>query len=60
MDKGKRDFIRRFLIKRFSVNILEDEGHLVRNLVVPLLDSDELSKEKRVQYFTALIRNVVD
>ncbi|MBW2028949.1 MAG: DUF3883 domain-containing protein [Deltaproteobacteria bacterium] len=55
VDKEKRDVIRQFLIDTFSVKILEDEGHLIRNLVVPLLSSNELSPQKRVQHFTALL-----
>jgi hypothetical protein len=55
MDKEKRDVIRQFLIKRFSTKILEDEGHLIRHLIVPLLGSEDLSREKRAQHFTALL-----
>ena len=55
VDRGRRDVIRQFLNKNFSVSILEDEGHLIRNLVVPLLESEKLSREKRVQHFTALL-----
>jgi len=54
VDKAKRDVIKRFLTDSFSVKILEDEGHLIKNLVIPLL-TDRLPKEKRVQYFTALL-----
>lgn len=56
VDKEKREIIRKFLIGRFSIKILEDEGHLIRKLVIPLLESsEELSREKRVQHFTALL-----
>jgi hypothetical protein len=55
VERERRDVIRQFLNKNFSVSILEDEGHLIRNLVVPLLESEELSREKRVQHFTALL-----
>lgn len=55
VDRNKRETIRSFLIEGFSIKILEDEGHLIRNLVVPLLESEQLSREKRIQYFTALL-----
>jgi hypothetical protein len=55
VDKNKRDHIRTFLIERFKVKILQDEGHLVKNLIIPLLKSADLSQEKRVQYFSALL-----
>ena len=55
VDREKRDVIRQFLMEKFSVKILVDEGHLIKNLVVPLLESQELSREKRVQHFTALL-----
>ncbi|PIU85492.1 MAG: hypothetical protein COS67_07605, partial [Deltaproteobacteria bacterium CG06_land_8_20_14_3_00_44_19] len=55
VDGSEREAIRNFLIENFSIKILEDEGHLIRNLVVPLLESKQLSREKRIQYFTALL-----
>lgn len=55
VDRSKREAIRDFLIENFLIKILEDEGHLIRNLVVPLLESEQLSGEKRIQYFTALL-----
>ncbi len=55
VDRSKREVIRSFLIEKFSIEILEDEGHLIKNLVVPLLESNQLSREKRIQYFTALL-----
>lgn len=56
VDRKKREAIRKLLIGRFAIKILEDEGHLVRKLVIPLLESsEELSREKRIQHFTALL-----
>ena len=55
VDKQKRDVIRQFLMEKFSVKILENEGHLIKNLVVPLLESQDLSRDKRVHHFNALL-----
>jgi hypothetical protein len=55
VDKNKREAIRKFLTEEFGVKKLEDEGHLVRNLVLPLLRSKDISRTKRIQYFSALI-----
>lgn len=55
VDKNERDTIRDFLKDRFDVKVLEDEGYLISNLVIPLLETDELPLGKRIQYFSALL-----
>lgn len=55
VDGHEREVIRKFLTDTFGIQILQDEGHLIRNLVVPLLESSQLSDNKRVQYFLALL-----
>lgn len=55
VEKHKREVIRKFLTDTFGIQILQDEGHLIRNLVVPLLESSQLSDKKRRQYFLALL-----
>lgn len=55
VERSRRDVVRKFLTDTFGIQILQDEGHLIRNLVVPLLESRRLSDEKRMQYFLALL-----